>query len=110
MDTPQDRLDAIEIRLTTVSALVRELAAQVVASVAGGDSLEQLRAELDALQDVAEREHRHLHELRERALRVIEAAEALGPRLDTLFEGVYGPLGEALTDLNMHLNQNGATS
>ena len=94
--TPQDRLDAIQARLTTIGGLSAELAAQASealdAQVAVATSVENAyRQDLEALVEAVEQ--------------VLEAVEDLGPQGELLLAPALEGLAAALRNLGTTLRQ-----
>lgn len=94
--TPQDRLDAIQARLTTISGIAAELAAQasenLAAQVAVATSVEgALRQDLEALVEAVEQ--------------VLEAVEKLGPQGELLLVPALEDVAAALRNLGTTLRQ-----
>lgn len=85
--TPQDRLDAIQSRLTTIGGLAAELAAQ---------ASEALDAQAQVAESIESSYRKDLEQLRVAGEIVLEAVDDLGPQRELLLspalEGVAGAL------------------
>lgn len=85
--SPQDRLDAIQSRLTTIGGLAAELAAQ---------ASQALDAQAQVAESIESSYRQDLEQLRTAAEAVLHAVESLGPQqelfLTPALEGVAGAL------------------
>ena len=88
--TPQDRLDAIQARLTTVSGLAAEMAAALADKDA--EIERTLQSLTSSITEVTET-------LAVSCDRLRDALDDLGPRQELLREGVLAPVGEAIESL-----------